>query len=258
MTMFPTDKTFLRRMYDDISRRLGASEMGDAATFLNYGYVTAGVGDESEIDVPSHSLNGNSKRLVFELIGPTALNGRTVLDVGCGRGGTVGLLAKTFDVEIMGIDLSPEAVRYCHSNHDVPSARFRVGDAENIPFEDSVYDVVVNIESSHCYPDLERFLSEVGRVLKPGGWFLYTDMFTPERWVSIRSELARLGFVATIDRDITANILASRDEAAPRGAKAFDSESDAMKNFLAVPGSEVYEQMRQGVIEYRIIRSRLA
>ncbi|WP_406276817.1 class I SAM-dependent methyltransferase [Nocardia sp. NBC_00881] len=254
MVMFPADKMSLRRMYDDISRRLAASGVGDAATFLNYGYVSVGDGDESKVDVPAHSLNGNSIRLVLELIGTTELDGRTILDVGCGRGGTVGLIAKMFDVEIVGIDLSPEAVMFCRNNCGAPSARFDVGDAEHLPFEDKVHDVVVNIESSHGYPDLGKFLSEVKRVLKPGGWFLYTDLQPFEKWDYIRSELLRLGFVVKADRDITANVLASRDEAAPQSVKAFGSESEAMNSFLAVPGSELYEMMRQRILEYRIIR----
>ena len=54
--------------------------------------------------------------------------------------------------------------------------RFEVGDSESIPFEDEKFDVVLNVESSHCYGDMDQFMSEVTRVLKPGGHFLWCDL----------------------------------------------------------------------------------
>jgi ubiquinone/menaquinone biosynthesis C-methylase UbiE len=50
------------------------------------------------------------------------------------------------------------------------------GDAENLPFDDESFDAVINIEASHLYPQLPRFLAEVARVLRPGGHFLYADL----------------------------------------------------------------------------------
>jgi SAM-dependent methyltransferase len=38
------------------------------------------------------------------------------------------------------------------------------------------FDAVINVEASHCYPSLPRFLAEVARVLRPGGHFLYADV----------------------------------------------------------------------------------
>src|ERR1700690_3091246 len=55
------------------------------------------------------------------------------------------------------------------------------GDAENLPFEKNTFDVVINVEASHCYPNFPRFLSEVARVLRHGGHFLYADFRFSER-----------------------------------------------------------------------------
>jgi hypothetical protein len=68
--------------------------------------------------------------------------------------------------------------------------------------------------------------------------------------------LAALGLVVEDDRDITANVLASCDEIAAGRVLAFGEPSAALSNFLAVPGSAVYEQMRSRAWEYRIVRSR--
>jgi ubiquinone/menaquinone biosynthesis C-methylase UbiE len=43
------------------------------------------------------------------------------------------------------------------------------GDAESLPFSDGSFDAVINVEASHAYPRLTRFLEEVVRVLRPGG-----------------------------------------------------------------------------------------
>jgi hypothetical protein len=67
--------------------------------------------------------------------------------------------------------------------------------------------------------------------------------------------LASLGFRIAGQRDITANVLASCDEVAANRTKAFGESSEAIDNFLAVPGSAVYEQMRSGAWEYRIMRA---
>ena len=47
--------------------------------------------------------------------------------------------------------------------------------AQNLPFQNESFDAVLNVESSHRYPQMEKFLNEVYRVLKPNGYFLFTD-----------------------------------------------------------------------------------
>jgi hypothetical protein len=72
----------------------------------------------------------------------------------------------------------------------------------------------------------------------------------------VRVPLAPLGLTITDDRHITPNVLASCDHVAATRAQAFGGSSAQMDNFLAVPGSAVYEQMRSGAWEYRIVRAR--
>jgi SAM-dependent methyltransferase len=251
-----TAKAGYREFYDDVTRQLERSGAGEASFFLNYGYLSLDAGaDEARFEVPSGAFNPSSVRLAFELIGHSDLKGRRVLDVGCGRGGTVALLADRFEAEAVGVDLSPEAVTFCRRAHQHPSTRFEVGDAEHLPFDDASFDAVTNIESSHTYPNLRAFLAEVRRVLVPGGWFLHTDLLPVDRWMEVRALLGPLGLTVVDDREITANVLASCDEVAQARTEAFGEQSAAMDNFLAVPGSPVYEQMNSGAWQYRIMRS---
>jgi ubiquinone/menaquinone biosynthesis C-methylase UbiE/NAD(P)-dependent dehydrogenase (short-subunit alcohol dehydrogenase family)/acyl carrier protein len=248
-------KASYRDFYDDVTRRLERSGVGDVSFFLNYGYLSLGGPDEARFQVPDGTFNPSSIRLAFELIGATKLEGRKVLDVGCGRGGTVSLLAETLGAEATGVDLSPEAIAFCRRVHRHPRTRFEVGDAERLPFPDGVFDAVTNLESSHTYPNLRAFLAEVRRVLASGGWFLYTDLLPVQRWAEVRALLEPLGLRVASDRHITSNVLASCDEVAATRAQAFNESSAAIDNFLAVPGSAVYEQMKSGAWEYRIVRA---
>ena len=247
-------KASYREFYNDVTRRLEQSGMGAASFFLNYGYVTLGEGDEARFEVPAEVFNRNSVRLAFELIGSTQLNDRKVLDVGCGRGGTVALLAETFSADATGVDLSPEAIAFCQNTHG-PAMQFKVGDAEHLPFADESFEVVINMESSHTYPNLRAFFTEVRRVLAKGGIFLYTDLLPVQRWAEVRMLLASLGLRVASERDITANVLHSCDDVAANRTKAFGGRDAMIENFLAVPGSAVYEQMQSGAWEYRLLRA---
>lgn len=203
-------KASYREFYNDVTRRLEQSGVGAASFFLNHGYVSVGGGDEARFEVPPQVFNRNSVRLASELIGSTQLHGRRVLDVGCGRGGTVALLAETFGGVAPGVDLSPEAIAFCRKTHG-HAAQFQVGDGKHRAFEDAGFDVVTNMESSHSYPNLRAFFAEATRVLWSGGIFLYTDLLPVERWAEVQVLLPPLGFRIQSERDITAGVLASCD-----------------------------------------------
>ena len=131
-----------------------------------------------------------------------------------------------------------------------------MGDAEHLPFDDESFDVVTNLESSHTYPDLRAFLGEVRRVLRPGGWFLHTDLLAGQRWMEVQAILAALGFTTSRrpgDHRQRARVV--RRGGGDR-TEAFGAASATIDNFLAVPGSPVYEQMNIGIWQYRIMRSR--
>jgi acyl transferase domain-containing protein/SAM-dependent methyltransferase len=249
-------KASYRDFYNDVTRRLEQTGVGEASFFLNYGYISLGDGDQARFDVPDGTFNPSSVRLAFELLGDTDLGGLQVLDVGCGRGGTVALLADRFACDVTGVDLAPEAIAFCRRAHRLPGVRFEVGDSEHLPFDDASFDAVTNIESSHTYPRLRAFLAEVKRVLRTGGVFLYTDLLPVQRWDEVRAVLGPLRLSIVSERHITANVLASCDAVAATRAEAFGGGTEMINNFLAVPGSMVYEQMRVGAWEYRILRAR--
>jgi ubiquinone/menaquinone biosynthesis C-methylase UbiE len=63
----------------------------------------------------------------------------------------------------------------CIEHIGIPGLTFKSGAAEALPFDDESFDVVINIESSHCYQSIAKFLSSVHRVLRPNGYFAFAE-----------------------------------------------------------------------------------
>jgi len=105
-----------------------------------------------------------------------------VLDVGTGTGHTAFAFARNA-AEVVGIDVTPEmiaAAKEAAAAGGVTNVRFEVGDAAALPCADGEFDLVVSRHAAHHYPEPERALGEVRRVLKRGGRFLLLDTISPE------------------------------------------------------------------------------
>ena len=81
-----------------------------------------------------------------------------------------------------------------------------------MPFDNDSYDVIINVESSHCYPSIPQFLSEVKRVLKPGGFFAWTDI-CPEKAINhYEDSFNNMGMKNIESYEITKNVLNALDK----------------------------------------------
>ncbi|MFD2101072.1 class I SAM-dependent methyltransferase [Flagellimonas iocasae] len=116
-----------------------------------------------------------------ELAKSIAIEGKTVLDMGSGLGGPCRMLADEFNCTATGIDLSPEFVQTANALSKLvkldDKTHFVQGSAAELPFEDNSFDVVWTQHVQMNVPDKHKFYGEAHRVLKPGGYFLYYDIF---------------------------------------------------------------------------------
>ncbi len=102
--------------------------------------------------------------------------GTTLLDVGCGIGGSSRILAKDYGFSVTGVTISPQQVQ--RSQELTPEgldATFQVDDAMALSFPDGSFDIVWSIEAGPHMPDKAVFARELLRVLKPGGILVVAD-----------------------------------------------------------------------------------
>lgn len=101
------------------------------------------------------------------------VSGKKLLDIGCGNAYVTCLYAGA-GAGVSAIDLTEKAVELTKSRLNIQglSAEVQKADAENLPFDDQSFDVVVSFGVLHHTPDTEKALAEIFRVLKPGGRIL--------------------------------------------------------------------------------------
>ncbi len=106
----------------------------------------------------------------------TLPRGTTLLDVGCGIGGSSRMLAKDYGFSVTGVTISPQQVKRAEElTPEGVDAKFLVDDAMQLSFPDASFDVVWSVEAGPHMPDKAIFARELLRVLKPGGVLVVAD-----------------------------------------------------------------------------------
>lgn len=151
-----------------------------------------------------------------------------VLDVGCGTGNLLSLLADSgarVDA-YTGIDAAPAMLRVAKKKlraSPIPGA-LAAAVAEAVPFAAGAFDLAVSASTLHDWDDPHAGLAEVGRVLKPGGELLLLDWHRdplPMRLLNLGMRIARTGYRRMYARGEMAGALAGagfRVRAETRGA----------------------------------------
>ena len=103
-------------------------------------------------------------------------DGASVLDLGCGTGTTTRALAQEFGYTATGLDSSERNIEIARSLSRQDGSRFVSGDAYGLPFADASFDGVIAECVLSVFADKATALTELRRVLKPGGRIGITDM----------------------------------------------------------------------------------
>ncbi|MCP9449788.1 MAG: methyltransferase domain-containing protein [Nitrospira sp.] len=129
--------------------------------------------------------------LNHRLVGDARLRpGMKVLDLGSGTGYPALLTAQTVGPpgNVIGIDLAEQMVAAAERKAKrlgLTNVTFRQGDATTLPFEDHSFDAVTSRFCLMFLPDVPKALSEIARVLKPGGWMAAAVWSAPDKNPSI-------------------------------------------------------------------------
>ena len=107
--------------------------------------------------------------------------GETVLDLGCGAGLDTFLAARRVGPKgrVIGVDMTPEMVRKAEGNRQelgIENVEFRQDSAEQLSVEEDSVDLVLSNGVINLCPDKERVISEIYRVLHPGGRLYVADI----------------------------------------------------------------------------------
>lgn len=99
------------------------------------------------------------------------------LEVGCGVGAVCKYVAENYLLNVTGIDIDPEQIQIAQEgSKDVKNIRFLIAEATDLPFPDEDFDIVLSFGTTHHIPNWLDALSEIRRVLKPKGYFIYYDL----------------------------------------------------------------------------------
>jgi ubiquinone/menaquinone biosynthesis C-methylase UbiE len=126
-----------------------------------------------------HAKGASLARLV-ELVRPQPH--WVALDVATGAGHTAAAFAPHV-ARVVASDITPqmlEEARKLAAGRGLANMETATADAEALPFEEASFDLVTCRIAPHHFPDVPRFLAEVGRVLKPGGTFALVDNISPD------------------------------------------------------------------------------
>ena len=112
-----------------------------------------------------------SKRLAPDFLEFAALvEGAAVLDVGCGTGSlTFEIAGRHMAASIDALDYEPEFVEAVNTRKGAASINVRQGDAMALPYESAQFDTALSLLVLHFVPDAVKAISEMVRVVKPGG-----------------------------------------------------------------------------------------
>jgi len=181
--------------------------------------------------VPGYYSDKNSRK---------GLDGLDLLEVGCGHGSGLEWILRAHPElsSIRGID---------RSIVNSLDGRVSQGDALSIPFPNGCFHIVLNVESSHCYGDQKRFLSECSRVLRPNGHLVWADLRDRNDLEKVFKDASEVGLKLMRRNDITKNVLLSLDQQHERYDRLVHRYwwitklwPSAWEAFYAKPGTVMY------------------
>lgn len=223
--------------------------------FMNYGYHY----DDKPIKLLEEDEKDRfSIQLYHKLASFADLSNKIICEIGCGRGGGLSYIHTYFKpLNSLGLELNQRAVDFCNGHYKQDGLSFIQGDAQALPFDNDMFDVVINTESSHRYPLFKNFLSEVYRTLKTDGFLLFTDFRYDYDCETFINDISTSQFKIIHQEIITpqvVNALRADDGRRRELVKRLIPKllHKTALNFAGAVGSETFNRFNEGKYEYYI------
>ena len=249
----PAVKSFL---WERLYQWLAGSHPKGAWKFMNYGYADQNTNPRELELLEEDEKNRYFIQLYHLALSEIEIERRKILEVSSGRGGGCDYTVRYLKpASITGIDFSKKAVELCRNLYQHKDLRFEVGNAENIPLADRAFDAVINVEASHCYGAMDKFVSEVKRVLKPGGFFSWMDLRTPDSLKVLEDLFESSGFETIQSTDITKNVIHALDLISEKKEKVIKKYvpfflRKSFSIFAGVKNTKIYDFFLHGDLVY--------
>jgi len=185
------------------------------------------------------------------------LEGKTLMEVSSGRGGGLDYLSRYLNPKkCIGVDISEVQVDYCKKiyQHN-QKLDFVNGDSQKLSkikeLEEEKLDIVINVESGHCYPSFKKFITEVDKVLTPGGYFAYSDFRPAHEWATVEEELKSTSMQLVKKENISENVMHALKLDEERKLKLLEKKLGPVLRFYfkligGVKGSHSYDGLAKG------------
>ena len=223
---------------------------------MNYGWIDPGTQAPSMPLGPDDEPDRYALQLYHRVAGAVDLENKDVLEVGSGRGGGAAYMARYLGPRLVhGVELCGSSTQFCVQYWKRPCLSFSQGDAERLRNSDASYDAIVNIESSHAYSHMDRFVAHSYRILRPGGHLLYADFRQKGAVDTLRATLLSAGYEVVQEEDLTPGVVLALDaeDARKRAfieAKVPERRRPAFEMFAALKGTPLYESFKAGGARY--------
>ena len=164
------------------------TSVANSSNFWNFGLSDAETDKKIRETISEYDFevsDGYSEQLyyyTFNTLNLERFDGIQLLEIGCGLGAGLNFLSRAFEgPHFTGVDICDTAIKRAESVYARQNIHFQCDDAENLSHEAAKFDVIINIESCHNYPNVAQFIAECARVLRPGGQLVVVDFFSETR-----------------------------------------------------------------------------
>lgn len=240
-----------KKLYEYLAKKYPTDEW----TFMNYGYESSNQANKiplKEEEEPSRYMI----QLYHHVATAVDLRDKDVVEIGSGRGGGSSYIKRYLNPNTMtGIDYSKNAIEFSNKQHSVEGLTFVYGDAENLTLANESVDAIVNIESSHCYGSMQKFVEQSYRVLRPGGYFLFADLRPSEKIVELDKTFSDAGF-EVIKKELISKEVVNAMEAFHEYKLEFFQKmvkgwlKKPLNDFAGVKGSNIHKELSNGGMVY--------